>query len=79
MTKSRLTGLIAAVRQEQFRSVQLIQLLASYGYVGAAKAVMKMLGVDVGPARLPNSNPTPRQIAELQARLETPGCFDWIR
>lgn len=71
-------GDLEAARQEQMRSVQLIQLLASYGYLGAAKAVMKMLGVDVGPARLPNNNPTPEQIVKLRGELEQLGFFEWI-
>jgi N-acetylneuraminate lyase len=32
-------------RKEQYRSVRIVQLLASYGYMGAAKATMAMLGV----------------------------------
>jgi N-acetylneuraminate lyase len=71
-------GDFATARQEQFRSVQLIRLLAGYGYLGAAKAVMKMLGVDVGPARLPNANPTPEQVVKLQGELEELGFFEWI-
>ena len=43
---------LEAARREQFRSVQLVRLLASHGYMGASKAAMAMLGVDVGPARL---------------------------
>ena len=72
-------GDLAAARVEQFRSVQLIQCLASHGYMGAAKAVMKMLGVDVGPARLPQGNPTPDQLKKLRSELEQLGFFDWIR
>jgi N-acetylneuraminate lyase len=71
-------GDLAAARQEQNRSVKVIQLLASFGYFGAAKAVMKMLGVDVGPARLPHSNLTPEQVAKLRLELEKIGFFDWI-
>jgi N-acetylneuraminate lyase len=71
-------GDLAAARDEQFRSVQLIQTLASHGYMGAAKAVMKMLGVDVGPARLPNSNLSAAQIATLRRELERFGFFDWL-
>ena len=48
--------MLAAARAEQFRSVQLIELLAGFGYMAAAKAVMGLLGVEVGPARLPNGN-----------------------
>lgn len=72
-------GDLAKAREEQFRSVQLIQLLASLGYMGAAKATMKMFGVDVGPARLPNGNPTPEQIKQLRAGLDEMGFWDWIR
>jgi N-acetylneuraminate lyase len=71
-------GDLVTARQEQFRSVQLIKLLAGYGYMGAAKAVMKMLGVDVGRARLPNDNPTPDQVAALRRGLEELGFFEWV-
>ena len=70
---------LATARREQFRSVQLIQLLARYGYMGAAKAVMKMIGVEVGPARLPNASLTAEQAAKLRGELETMGFFDWIK
>ena len=70
-------GDLETARQEQERSVRLIELLAGYGYLGAAKAVMNMLGVDVGPARLPNSNPSPEQLPRLRAQLEKLGFFEW--
>ena len=57
----------------------LVRLLAGYGYMGAAKAVMAMLGVDVGPPRLPNPDLSSGQAAELRRRLESLGFFDWIR
>lgn len=72
-------GELETARREQFRSVQCIQLLASFGFMGAAKATMRMLGVEVGPARLPQGNPTPEQGAKLQSLLENLGFFDWIR
>ncbi len=66
-------------REEQFRSVRLIQALARHGYMGAAKALMKMLGVDVGPARLPNTSLNAEQTAKLEGELKALGFFDWIR
>jgi N-acetylneuraminate lyase len=72
-------GDLATARAEQFRSVQLVKLLAGVGFMGAAKAVMGMLGVDVGSARLPHENPTPDQTVRLRATLETMGFFDWIK
>ena len=79
LVKAFAAGDLAAARVEQFRGVQLVQLLASQGYMGAAKAVMKMLGVDVGPARLPNSSLTAAQQAALRTDLEKLGFFDWIQ
>ena len=72
-------GDLAAAREEQFRSVRLVQLLAGVGYMGAAKAVMAMLGVDVGPARLPNGTLSPEQVKKLRGDLEQLGFFDWIK
>ncbi len=71
-------GDLAAARDEQFRSVKLIQLLMSFGYMGAAKAVMEMLGVPVGPPRLPNGKLTVEQTRQLRDGLETLGFFDWL-
>jgi N-acetylneuraminate lyase len=72
-------GDLPAARDAQYQSVQLIALLASRGYMGAAKATMKMLGVDVGPARLPNGSLNAEQQAVLRADLEQLGFFDWVK
>jgi N-acetylneuraminate lyase len=71
-------GDLVGARHEQFRSVQLIQLLAGYDYMGASKAVMHMLGVDVGPARLPNASLNSAQAAKLRGELGQIGFFEWI-
>lgn len=73
------SGDLKTARMEQGRSVQLIQTLANYGYMGAAKAVLKMMGVDVGRARLPHGNLTAEQITTLRSQLEKLGFFDWIK
>jgi N-acetylneuraminate lyase len=65
-------------RAFQYRIVQLVRLLASYGFMGASKALMKRLGVDVGPTRLPLEYPAPEQIDKLQKELGRLGYFDWI-
>jgi N-acetylneuraminate lyase len=71
-------GDMPAAREEQSRSVELVRILASFGYMGAAKALMKMLGVDVGPARLPNGNPSAEQVGELRRQLDEAGFWEWI-
>jgi N-acetylneuraminate lyase len=70
---------LATARIEQFRSVQLIELLVAFGFTAAAKAVMRLVGVDVGPARLPNAPLTADQGRELQIGLERLGFFQWIK
>ena len=72
-------GDLAAAREEQWKSVQLITALASVGYLGAAKVLMGWLGVEVGPARLPNGNPSAEQLKALRVRLEGMGYFEWIQ
>lgn len=72
-------GDLEEARREQYRSVQLIQLLAARHYLPAAKAVMGLLGVNVGPARLPLPRLTPTEVDRLQRELEVLGFFDWVR
>ncbi len=72
-------GDLNAAREEQMRSVRTIQKLAARGYMGAAKAVMKMLGVDVGPARLPCASLDAEQTSALRAELEQMGFFEWVQ
>lgn len=62
-------------RDEQYRAVQIIQVLIRYGFIAATKAVMEMLSVPVGPARLPNPRLTPEQKATLRTDLEKAGLF----
>lgn len=72
-------GDLFAAREEQMRSVRTIQKLAARGYMGAAKAVMKMLGVDVGPPRLPCVALDPNQTDALRSELEAMGFFQWVK
>ena len=73
------SGNLEAARREQFRSCEIVRTLVGFGYMGAAKATMAMLGVDVGPARLPNTNLDEAQLKQLRTQLETLGFFDWIK
>lgn len=72
-------GDLETARAEQQRALQLIDLLAGFGYMGAAKAVMGLLGVDVGPARLPNTNLSTEQHKSLKKDLDDLGFFEWVR
>jgi N-acetylneuraminate lyase len=72
-------GDLVTARVEQFRSVQIIRVLARYGYLGASKALLAMLGLEAGPVRLPLTNPTLDQLKSLRSDLEALGFFDWIK
>ena len=71
-------GDFAAADALQARSVLLVQTLAGRGYGPSSKLVMKLLGVDCGPARLPLRRLEPNAEAELRGDLERIGFFDWI-
>jgi N-acetylneuraminate lyase len=62
----------------QDRSIQTIDIIAAHGYLPAAKAVMKMLGVECGPARPPLGNLTEVAKTSLKNGLEKIGFFDWV-
>lgn len=70
-------GDVEEARREQYRSVQLIQVLAARNYLPAAKAVMGLLGVDVGPARLPMPRLSMAEVDGLRRDLEAVGFFEW--
>jgi len=71
-------GDLEAARAEQFCSVQLVRILARRGFMGSAKSVMGMLGVEVGPPRLPNVALSRAAELELEAELDGAGFFGWI-
>ena len=75
LTEAFRRGDLATARTEQFASVQLVKLLSGYGYMAAARAVMEILGVDVGPPRLPHTKLDGDTAARLRSELERIGLF----
>lgn len=71
-------GDIETARIWQDRSVQFINLQAEFGGLRASKAMMKLVGVDCGPPRLPLKPVTPEEERALQEGLTNIGFFDWI-
>jgi N-acetylneuraminate lyase len=69
---------IATAQKHQGQMVQMIRLVAGYGGVPAFKAVMKFLGFDCGPVRLPLQSLTAQKEEELKADLTRLGFFQWI-
>ena len=63
-------GDLAAAREEQLRSVRLVESLSRHGFMASAKHVMTRLGVSVGPPRPPHTPLTDEQTLELDRDLE---------
>ena len=72
-------GRIDDARADQRRSVRMIDVLDGYGYMGAAKCAMRLVGVDCGPVRRPLRALDDAQVAALHRDLEELGFFEWIR
>jgi len=72
------SGHLEAAAREQYRVVQILRVLSRYGLLAGTKAVMKMLGVNVGPTRPPIGYPSPDQEAILRTDLEQLSYFDWL-
>jgi len=70
-------GDVQRARELQGLSMEVIRIIGSYEYNGAAKQVMKLLGLDLGPVRLPLKNLTGDEIRELKARLKETDFFDY--
>ncbi len=65
----------ATARAEQYRGVELIALLQRYGFLPAAKELMRLRGVDLGPVRLPHAPLSPEQAANFRRELDATGLL----
>jgi N-acetylneuraminate lyase len=70
-------GALDEARQQQLRAVRMVRLLQHYPFHPAMKAVLRMLGVDCGPCRLPHPRLHSGQLDTLRRELEMLGFFDW--
>ena len=69
-------GDLDAAREKQFRALQIVRILSSYGFLGASKALMGFMGVPLGPVRMPLNNLDGKQTDELLNALEPfADCF----
>jgi N-acetylneuraminate lyase len=64
-------------RANQARANAMISLLLRHGTLPAGKAIMKMIGLDCGPVRLPLRSPTELQQNGLREELDRIGFFEF--
>ena len=76
---ARTAGLATEARALQDAAIKMIAICNGIGvtHLAASKALMAMLGVDCGPARLPLAQPDATQLATLRTRLNEIGFFDF--
>jgi N-acetylneuraminate lyase len=70
-------GDLAAARERQAAANAVIQIFIRYGGLPAGKAMMKMIGVDCGPVRIPLRSLTAKQESQLRGELEAVGFFEF--
>jgi N-acetylneuraminate lyase len=76
-------GDMEEAKRLQGLSVKMIQPINRYGApssnASSNKAMMKLIGLDCGPMRLPQVSLTPEKLALLQKEIEAIGFFEWGR
>jgi N-acetylneuraminate lyase len=72
-------GDLVRARRLQAKAVEIIDAISATacGYLPAAKAIVKMLGLDLGPVRSPLRDITVEEEKALRARLERIGFFEY--
>lgn len=65
-------------REEQLRSIAMIDVMKRYPFHAALKCVLKQLGHDMGRCRPPQESLTAGQEDQLRADLDAIGFFEWL-
>jgi N-acetylneuraminate lyase len=77
LMKAYAAGDLATAQREQAKARAFIDVMIRFGGQPAGKAIMKLVGIDCGPVRLPMRALTPKQEGELRAALEAVGFFEF--
>lgn len=68
---------LTSARHNQANSQAFIDIMNRYGGLAAGKSIMKLIGVDCGPVRLPLAALTPEQEKNFHAELKAIGFLDY--
>lgn len=79
MMQAFAAGDLEGARMWSLRTVRAIDVLSRHGGLRCAKAIMAMVGVDVGPPRLPIERLGADEVRQVRQELEAIGFFEWIR
>ncbi len=70
-------GDIETAQIEQINAVKMVSIMLKYGGISAGKAIMKMIGIDCGPVRLPLRNLTDEQYNSFYDELSQIHFFSY--
>jgi N-acetylneuraminate lyase len=70
-------GDLREARRLQSIAIAMVDAIAAADFIGSAKALMVRLGVPVGPARAPLTNPTGAEVDSMFERLTALGFPEW--
>lgn len=70
-------GEVASANQWQARAQAIVRTFVPFGR-GSQKAIMSLIGMDLGPTRLPISTLTSEQKTKLHSELEKLGFSSWL-
>jgi N-acetylneuraminate lyase len=68
-------GRIELAQEVQYSAIKMIQCLAKYTPIPTQKAILKIMGMDLGPCRLPLNTLTGSQVNDLEGMLEEAEFF----
>jgi len=77
LLRSFVAGDLAMARFLQEQVIAMVALLQKHDGLAAGKAIMRLIGIDCGPARLPLRSLSREQESALAAELEHIGFFAW--
>lgn len=69
-------GQLEAAQEQQLLLVNMIREMVKFPAIPAQKAIMEMVGFDLGPSRLPLASLSAQDKTRLQERLEAIGFFE---
>ena len=72
-------GEMERAKDLQDQSIKIVNILLKYNVLAAGKSIMKLIGIDCGPVRLPVRNLTAQEMDQLRVDLESIGFFDKFR
>ncbi len=75
--RAHAAGDLATAEREQAKARAFIDVMNRFGGQPAGKAIMKLIGIDCGPVRLPMRTLTPAEEVALRAALEAQGFFEF--